>query len=126
MPDDFDFSVPSLGEPNIQSPIKMSTVKGDSIANYVSDSERILFEIDAAAGDTRGPFKTEELLERAGPREKVYFNPAHVHAAVVTCGGLCPGLNNVVRAIVRCLWYSYGIKRITGIQKRVSLVFFRK
>ncbi|WP_020614411.1 ATP-dependent 6-phosphofructokinase [Sediminispirochaeta bajacaliforniensis] len=116
MPDNFDFSVPSLGEPNIQSPIKMSTVKGDSIANYVSDSERILFEIDAAAGDTRGPFKTEELLERAGPREKVYFNPAHVHAAVVTCGGLCPGLNNVVRAIVRCLWYSYGIKRITGIK----------
>ncbi len=116
MSENFDFSVPSLGEPKIQSPIKMSTVKGDSIANYVADEERIIYDINAATGDTRGPFKKEELLERAGPREKVYFNPAHVHAAVVTCGGLCPGLNNVVRAIVRCLWYSYGIHRITGIK----------
>lgn len=116
MSGNFDFSVPSLGTPKVQSPLKMSTVKGDSIANYVNDDERILFDIDAVSGDTRGPFKKEQLLERAGPREKVYFNPAHVHAAVVTCGGLCPGLNNVVRAIVRCLWYSYGIKRITGIK----------
>ncbi len=45
-----------------------------------------------------------------------YFNPTHVHAAVVTCGGLCPGLNNVIRAIVRCLWYRYGVRRITGIK----------
>ncbi len=114
--DKLNFSVPVLGEAKVQSPIKMSTVKGDSIANYVSDEERILYEINAATGDSRGPFKKEDLLERAGPREKVYFNPAHVHAAIVTCGGLCPGLNNVVRAIVRCLWYSYGINRITGIK----------
>jgi 6-phosphofructokinase 1 len=46
----------------------------------------------------------------------IHFPPSQVHAGVVTCGGLCPGLNNVIRAIVRCLWYRYGVKRITGIQ----------
>ena len=60
--------------------------------------------------------KSEETVELAGPREKIYFNPAHVHAAICTCGGICPGLNNVIRAIVRCLWYRYGVRRITGIK----------
>lgn len=45
----------------------------------------------------------------------IYFNPSHVHAAICTCGGICPGLNNVIRAIVRCLWYRYGVRRISGI-----------
>ena len=56
------------------------------------------------------------MVERAGPRELIYFNPAHVHAAIVTCGGICPGLNNVIRAVVRCLWFSYGVRRVTGIR----------
>jgi len=56
------------------------------------------------------------VLEKSGPREKIYFNPQHVHAAIVTCGGLCPGLNDVIRSLVRNLWYGYGVRRITGIQ----------
>jgi 6-phosphofructokinase 1 len=56
------------------------------------------------------------MMEKAGPREKVYFKPSDVHAAIVTCGGLCPGLNDVIRAIVMCLWYRYGVRRISGVQ----------
>ncbi|MFW6207892.1 MAG: ATP-dependent 6-phosphofructokinase [Spirochaetota bacterium] len=112
-----DYSVPSLGARKITSPIKMSTQDGDMFANYVSDDEKILYHIEGVVGeDLQVCFEPHELLEKAGPREKIYFNPKHVHAAIVTCGGLCPGLNNVIRAVVRCLWYRYGIYRITGIQ----------
>lgn len=53
---------------------------------------------------------------RAGPREKLHFNPETVNAAIVTCGGLCPGLNNVIREITRSLFFMYGIKgKVYGI-----------
>jgi 6-phosphofructokinase 1 len=117
MPDRQDYTVDSLGERKIPSPIKMSTEEGDSFANYVNDNEKILYHIEGTvSGDDHVCFDSRELLEKAGPREKIYFDPKHVHAAIVTCGGLCPGLNNVVRAVVRCLWFRYKIRRITGIQ----------
>ncbi len=112
----YDFSIASLGKATIPSPIKMSTVHGDTIANYVRDDEAVLYHISAKKRNENPVIDANHLLELAGPREKTYFNPAHVHAAVVTCGGLCPGLNNVIRAIVRCLWYRYGVRRITGIR----------
>lgn len=59
-------------------------------------------------------------FRRAGPRQKVYFESDEVHACIVTCGGLCPGLNTVIREIVSSLSYMYGVKRILGID--VSLV----
>jgi 6-phosphofructokinase 1 len=55
------------------------------------------------------------MFEKAGPRQRIFFAPSHVHAGIVTCGGLCPGINDVIRAIVRCLWFRYGVRRITGI-----------
>nr|DAD48895.1 TPA_asm: hypothetical protein HUJ06_018832 [Nelumbo nucifera] len=55
-------------------------------------------------------------LRRAGPRQKVYFESDEVHACIVTCGGLCPGLNTVIREIVCGLNYMYGVKRILGIE----------
>mgnify|MGYP006289889495 CR=1 FL=1 len=112
----YDFTVPRLGEAKIPSPIKMSTVLGDFLANYVTDDEYILYDIEAKPGTPCETFEKSDLLEKAGPREKIYFNPRHVHAGIVTCGGLCPGLNDVIRAIVRALWYLYGVRRITGIR----------
>jgi len=113
----YDFSVESLGEAKIPSPIKMSEVNGDGFANYVSDDDRILYCIDTVKdSDGKRIPKSEDTVELAGPRRKIYFNPAHVHAAICTCGGICPGLNNVIRAIVRCLWYRYGVRRISGIR----------
>ncbi|KAK6120000.1 hypothetical protein DH2020_046240 [Rehmannia glutinosa] len=54
------------------------------------------------------------MVHRAGPRDKIYFKPEEVKAAIVTCGGLCPGLNDVIRQIVVTLEI-YGVKKIVGI-----------
>ncbi len=116
MAGEINFIVPSLGEPKILSPIHMSKIVGDSMANYVTEDEHIVFELTARSGEKRRTYRREELIELAGPREKIFFNPGHVHAGIVTCGGLCPGLNDVIRAIVRCLWNRYGVRRISGIQ----------
>ncbi len=112
----YDFSVPRLGERKIKSPIAYSTVHGDEIANYVEDSQGVLFDITMPQEGGAREYKSQEILEPAGPRERIYFSPDHVRAGIVTCGGLCPGLNDVTRAIVRCLWYRYDVKRITGIR----------
>ncbi|KAL6578478.1 ATP-dependent 6-phosphofructokinase 7 [Orobanche minor] len=54
-------------------------------------------------------------FRRAGPRQKVYFASDEVHACIVTCGGLCPGLNTVIREIVHSLDYMYGVNKVLGI-----------
>jgi 6-phosphofructokinase 1 len=56
------------------------------------------------------------LFEKAGPRRKLYFDPARTRAAIVTCGGLCPGLNNVIRSVTRELRRSYGVPSVVGIR----------
>jgi len=112
-----DYTVEKLGEAKIPTPISMSDIYGDGIANYVSDDERILCSLDATKVEN-GSYEAscKDVVELAGPRKMIYFNPIHVHAAICTCGGICPGLNNVIRAIVRCLWYRYGVRQISGIQ----------
>lgn len=55
-------------------------------------------------------------FRRAGPRQKVYFESDEVHACIVTCGGLCPGLNTVIREIVCGLYDMYGVTKILGIE----------
>ena len=115
MNENFDFTIEDLGKRSIKSPIVMSTTRGDKIANYVTDEEYIRYNTSVKPG-AQPPLKKNQVLECAGPREFIYFTPAHVHAGIVTCGGLCPGLNDVIRAIVRCLWYRYGVRRISGIQ----------
>ncbi|KAL3500631.1 hypothetical protein ACH5RR_039724 [Cinchona calisaya] len=54
-------------------------------------------------------------FRRAGPRQKVYFKSDEVSACIVTCGGLCPGLNTVIREIVHSLDYMYGVDKVLGI-----------
>jgi 6-phosphofructokinase 1 len=112
----YDFTIPTLGACKIPSPIRLSTVQGDLIANYVSDEEAIQYEIGANPKNPSITLSPSELLQVAGPRQKIYFNPGHVHAAILTCGGLCPGLNDVIRSIVRCLVYNYNVHRISGIK----------
>jgi 6-phosphofructokinase 1 len=59
----------------------------------------------------------EELLfEKAGPREKLFFDPARTKAAIVTCGGLCPGINNVIRSVFLELRMRYGVPDVLGIR----------
>ncbi len=113
----YDFTISTLGEAKILSPIEMSKDTNDGLADYVSEKKRVLYSIETTLNDSgeEEPLY-HDTVEVAGPREKIYFNPPHVHAAIVTCGGICPGLNNVIRAVVRCFWYRYGVRRISGIQ----------
>ena len=55
-------------------------------------------------------------LERGGPRKKIFFDPQHTTACIVTCGGLCPGLNDVIKTIVMTLYSHYGVKNILGVK----------
>jgi len=112
---DLDFTIPTLGPGRRPSPINLSNHHGDMIANFVRDDELIVYNTRATPGVTI-EYKRKHLIERAGPRELIFFNPDKVHAAIVTCGGLCPGLNDVIRSVVLALWYQYGVRRISGVR----------
>lgn len=112
-----NFHVPSLGKPLIPSPLSLSVVKGDKIYNYVQETEKLLYdtslaEFNKCLSEKRAPL----CLDKAGPRELLFFEPANTTAAIVTCGGLCPGINNVIRSLVMALYYFYGVHRILGIR----------
>jgi len=104
-----DFIIQDLGERAIPSPVMVSY--------YTSDSKRILHNIylehykDVTTADGM-PLS----IEVAGPREKIFFDPAQTKAAIVTCGGLCPGINDVIRAIFMELFHRYGVKNVVGIK----------
>ncbi|MHC4435076.1 MAG: ATP-dependent 6-phosphofructokinase, partial [Planctomycetota bacterium] len=97
------------GECMIPSPI--------SHVRFVRDDDRVpyhstLRDIEAIlkAGNRPSSF------EVAGPREKIFFDPSRIKCGIVTCGGLCPGLNDVIRAIVMGLFYHYGVKTVFGFR----------
>ncbi|TFG50695.1 MAG: ATP-dependent 6-phosphofructokinase [Candidatus Brocadiia bacterium] len=111
-----DFTIETLGKAKARSPMDLSLQPGDFMADFVRDDQFIIYDIETTPAGQARSYKRSELLELAGPRQFIYFEPAKTHAAIVTCGGLCPGLNDVIRAIVMCLWYRYGVKRISGIK----------
>ncbi|KAF8036405.1 hypothetical protein BT93_C2194 [Corymbia citriodora subsp. variegata] len=77
---------------------------------FVHDDDTVTQKVIAHKNGPRGLH-----FRRAGPRQKVYFEPDEVHACIVTCGGLCPGLNTVIREIVCGLYHIYGVKKVLGI-----------
>lgn len=111
-----NFSIQRLGEPRIKSPIALGTMKDDGFADFVRDDQRVTYGIELSLDEAGQTVQERGLLEKAGPRELIYFDPSKVHAAIVTCGGLCPGLNNVIRSTVMTLWHRYGVRRISGIR----------
>ncbi len=90
-----------LGEARYPSPLDY----------HVSDKARVPFSVIV---DPDAPPKEELLFEVAGPREKLFFDPKKTRAGIVTCGGLCPGLNNVIRSLVLQLYHGYGVREILG------------
>jgi 6-phosphofructokinase 1 len=105
----YDFSVQSLGECTIPSPI--------SVSYFTSDKKKILFNHYLDQYDRfKTPDGTPLCLEVAGPREKIFFDPYKIKAAIVTCGGLCPGINDVIRSLVMELYHRYGVRNIVGIK----------
>ncbi len=108
---DFDFTIKNLGKPIYFSPIQN--------INFIKDNEKILYDIgyeEVKTAISNNDEKSLIVFERAGPRENLFFDPEKTTAGIVTCGGLCPGLNNVIRSVVLQLLYQYGVKKIIGFR----------
>jgi 6-phosphofructokinase 1 len=105
--------VRTLGERRVPSPLKLSAHVGDGLAHYVPDGTRVLYKV---AGERDEDFDTHLVLERAGPRELIYFDPKKTRVGVVTCGGLSPGVNNVIRSMVLEMTFQYGVRDIVGFR----------
>src|SRR5688572_5832111 len=103
---------PTLGPRKVRSPLALSNIPNDGIGDFMPDEARLLFEPRLLAGDSPNPL----VLEQAGPREQIFFDPRQVKAAIVTCGGLCPGINNVIRTAVFELMHNYGVPEVLGIR----------
>lgn len=105
----YDFSIANLGNRLIKSPLK--------ITKFTDDKKKLLFNsyLDnyLSTTDISGQ---PVSLELAGPREKIFFNPSQTRAAIVTCGGLCPGINDVIRSITTSLYFRYNVENIIGIR----------
>ena len=71
--EEFNFTIETLGACKIPSPIHLSNIVGDRIANYVTNEDFIRFRLEAKVGENYGPFKREQLIEKAGPREKIFL-----------------------------------------------------
>jgi 6-phosphofructokinase 1 len=80
---------------------------------FKSDDEHVI--VDHNVGASPGPDHPAEF-EVAGPREKIFFDPPKTTAAVVTCGGLCPGLNDIIKGIVTQCHYRYGVTKVFGFR----------
>lgn len=103
-----DFDVQFVGKPTIQSPLSgMPFVSDDARISYLSDVATL--ESVLRAGKTLPSFVA------AGPRERIYHDPTWTRAAIVTCGGLCPGINDVIKGLVNTL-YRYGVQNVFGIR----------
>ena len=107
------WNVHTLGDRKVHSPLGLSTARGDDIPAYVPDDARVLFDVELIPGQEPD---RKRSFEKAGPREMLFFDPKDVRAAIVTSGGLCPGINNVIRSIVLQLTYKYGVKTVLGFQ----------
>jgi len=109
--------IPKLGKAKIPSPVQ-NCAKGDTNSiSFVSDDESVL--IDVSAQRLVQQFQngqTPSSFQRAGPRSNIFFDPSKLRCALVTCGGLCPGLNDIIRSIVLELHWGYGVRNIYGIR----------
>jgi len=112
-----DLIVPNLGKGNLVTPLKTAQRADSPVYKFVNDDERILYDVSVDGFfKTRDSGETPVSFEKAGPKEHIFFEPAKTKVGIVTCGGLCPGLNNVIRSLVNQLYYRYGINRILGIK----------
>ncbi len=102
-----DLAIATLGECRFPSPMREQ--------RFMPPTERRLYHSDLATIRSYLEAGQEPpTFEVAGPREKIFFDPAGLRCGIVTCGGLCPGLNDVIRAIVISLYHHYGVRTVLG------------
>ena len=102
-----DLEVQRIGAGRIQSPI--------TGAHFVDDGDHVVLQSNPAEIQ-RVLAETGNVLafEKAGPRQKIYFDTSKLKCGIVTCGGLCPGLNDVIRALVLSLFHNYKVRTVFG------------
>lgn len=105
MEEDASTNTKRLGVATIPSPLVSRA--------WVRDDERVVCEPRFSAAS---PLRSEQAFELAGPRERLYFSPRKVRAGIVTCGGLCPGMNNAVRSLFFELHHGYGVPEVLGFR----------
>ncbi|GAA2547305.1 ATP-dependent 6-phosphofructokinase [Pseudonocardia hydrocarbonoxydans] len=112
-----DLTISTLGPARIASPLAELLDNSRTSEHYVDEDDKVLLD-DTLAGITARGVPAGELpgMEPCGPRRKIFFDPAKTRAAIVTCGGLCPGLNDVIAGLVRTLTYHYRVRRVIGIR----------
>ena len=103
----------ALGDCKIDSPL-LTRENYQGYSRFVTDQTRVLQHITRVNG--KPPKDDHITFEAAGPRQKIYFDPSKLKCAIVSCGGLCPGINSVVRAVVLELYHVYSIQNIIGIK----------
>jgi 6-phosphofructokinase 1 len=107
------FTVKQLGTSQIASSLPISCRSKHENFKFVDDDNCILHDVSVSSVNKE---KTAYSFEQAGPRAQSYFDASKVRAGIVTCGGLCPGINNVIRTIVMQLHHNYGVQRIHGFR----------
>ena len=106
-----DLTIETLGEAGIDSPL----LSGDR--QFVDDDERILvYSHSQCLKNVQDSMQTPPAFERAGPRRRIYFDPKKLSCGMVTCGGVCPGLNDVIRTITLSLIWQYGVQDVFGFR----------
>ena len=100
----------SLGECNYNSSCKADRQR------FYSDDEGVIREVFSQDFDPEKSVGDLDFFQLAGAREKLFFDPENTTVGIVTCGGLCPGLNDVIRAVTFCALEGYGVKRVLGFQ----------
>jgi 6-phosphofructokinase 1 len=107
--DHLDFNISKLGLCRVPSP--MSGIP------FIGDDEKVLYNSTLKRVEAWLQQGTPlPAFELAGPRDKIFFDPSKLKCGIVTCGGLCPGLNDVIRAIVLSLFYHYGVRTVFGFR----------
>jgi 6-phosphofructokinase 1 len=112
-----DLSIATLGQARVDSPLAGMLDAWRTTEHYVNEADRVLLDDTLSMATSRGT-SVDQLpsLEPCGPRRKIFFDPSKTRAGIVTCGGLCPGLNDVIRGLVRSLTNQYGVRRVTGFR----------
>jgi 6-phosphofructokinase 1 len=111
-----DLTIKNLGPCRIPSPLGHLLAGRRPSYHNVEETDRVIFDDTVSALAARRGLSPEELpsFEPAGPRRQIFFDPSKTRAGIVTCGGLCPGLNDVIRALVMELSFHYGVRKISG------------
>jgi len=107
-----DTVITTLGEPKYPSSLR-DRVWGKGKAPFITDQAKARYQVKTGVAREKS---ADVFFELAGPRERIYFDPRETRAAIVTCGGVSPGLNNVIRSAVHELTANYGVKEVLGIR----------